>query len=118
MEDKALAYLKTPIGEYALTSPLNKKYPEPKPFLVRMSPEAVEKHKKELKDALVRCVKTKTGARFCIFRFDNKELEGMEMCRPIFEFKKIIETKEPPTIEECRKLKKNDFLIVKEKNAS
>jgi len=114
-EDKALAYLKTSIGEYALTPPLNKKYPEPKPFLVRMSPEAVERHKAELKEAITKCIKTKTGARFCIFSFNDKELEGMEMCRPVYEFKKIIETKEPPTIEECRKFKKNDFLIIKKK---
>ena len=103
-EDDALAYLTTPLGQYALTKPVVKKGLPPKNFLVRMSPRTVEARKKagvEFKTAKVRCVKTKTGAKFCLFDYDKTRLETMEMCRPVFEFKKIIETKRPPTIEEC-----------------
>ena len=111
---KALAYLETDLGCYALTPPIvSKEFPEPKKFLVKMSPKTIEKHKEELKKTLTKCVSTKTGAKFCIFKFNEKELEGMEMCRPTFEFKKIIEEKALPTIEECRREGKNDFLIIK-----
>jgi len=78
-----------------------------------MTPETVEKHRAELKPAKTRCVETKTGAKFCLINYDSVQLEAMEMCRPVFEFKRIIETKEPPTIEECRKVGKNDFLVIK-----
>lgn len=106
-----MEYIKTPLGSYALV-PLIKKGLPPKSMLVRMSKEREAEHAKELKEAKVSCTKTKTGADFCIFKFDNTELEGVEMCRPIYEFKKIIETKEPPSIEECRTAHKNDFLII------
>ncbi len=80
-----------------------------------MSAKTVEARKKagvEFKPAEMRCVKTKTGARFCLFDYDKTRLEAMEMCRPVYEFKRIIETKRPPTIEECREKGKNDFLVV------
>lgn len=117
-EDDALAYLTTDIGHYALTKPVEKKGLPPKNFLVRMSPKTVDARKKagvEFKPAKVSCVKTKTDARFCLIKFDKAELDCMEMCRPVYEFKKIIEEKEPPTIEECRKAGKNDFLVVSQK---
>lgn len=110
--DKSLAYIKTPFGSYALTKPISREGLPPKNLLVRMSKEKEIEHAKEIKEAKVSCVKTKTGANFCIFKFDNVELEGMEMCRPVYEFKKIIEEKEAPTIEECRAKGKNDFLII------
>jgi len=113
-EEKSIAYLKTNIGSYALTEPIRTvRFPEPKNFLVLMSPEKVEKHKEELIPAEVDCIETATGARFCIFKFNDKEVEGMEMCRPIFEMKHVIEKGRMPTIEECRREKKNDFLVVK-----
>lgn len=69
-----------------------------------------------MKEATIKCVETKTGARFCLIRYDKTELEAMEMCRPVFRFKQIIEKKEEPTIQECRALGKNDFLVVQAKH--
>ncbi|MHA1262887.1 MAG: hypothetical protein ACTSSA_12485, partial [Candidatus Freyarchaeota archaeon] len=114
--DDALAYLETPFGPYALTKPVERKGLPPKNFLVRMTEKTVEERKKagvEFKPAQVRCVETKTGAKFCLVNYDRVQLEAIEMCNPIFEFKRIIETKEPPSIEECRKAGKNDFLVIK-----
>lgn len=113
MEDKSLAYLKTKLGSYALTPKLNKKYPEPKNFLVKMTPKAEAEHKDELKDTKVKCTTTKTGAKFCIFNFDKNEIEGMEMCAPIYEMKTAIKEKRMPSIEECRAKDKNWFLVLK-----
>ena len=101
------------IGHYALIGPVERKGLPPKHFLVRMTPETTEKHRAEMKSAKARCTETKTGAKFCLINYDKTQLEGMEMCNPIYEFKKIIEIKESPTVEECRKAEKNDFLIIK-----
>ena len=100
------------IGHYALIGPVERKGLPPKHFLIKMTPETVEKHKAELKTAKARCTKTKTGAKFCLIDYNKTQLEAMEMCNPIYEFKKIIEIKESPTVEECRKAEKNDFLII------
>jgi hypothetical protein len=43
------------------------------------------------------------------------ELEAMEMCRPIEELKEVVEKGRRPTIEECRLVGKNDFLVIKSK---
>lgn len=115
-EDNALAYLDTPLGPYALTKPIVKKGLPPKNFLVRMTPKTVAERKRAgvvFKPAKVSCVPTKTDARFCLLNYDKTRLEAMEMCRPVWEFKRIIEAKEPPSIGECRKAEKNDFLVIK-----
>ena len=115
-DEDALAYLTTPMGPYALTKPVVKKGLPPKNFLVKMTPKTVEERKKagvKFARAKVSCVPTKTGARFCLLDYDTKRLEAMEMCRPVYEFKRIIETKQPPSVEECRKAEKNDFLVIK-----
>jgi len=116
--NKAEAYLKTPIGSFALTKPVRRPPLAPKRFLVQISSERLrelEAKKCPMKEATVKCVETKTGARFCLISYDRTELEAMEMCRPVFEFRHIIEKKEPPTIQECRAVGKNDFLVVEEK---
>jgi len=113
-EEKSIAYLKTDIQSYALTQPIvTARFPEPKNFLVLMGPKKVEEHKEELIPTEVDCIETATGARFCVFRFEDKEISGMEMCRPIFEMKYVIKKGRMPTIEECRRERKNDFLVVK-----
>jgi len=109
----ALAYLSTSIGPYALTPKMKREPLKPKNMLVRMGKAEVKEHKKELIDAKTECTETKTGARFCVFSFNGKEIEGMEMPRPTWEFARIAKTGEPPTIEEAREKKKNDFLVVK-----
>jgi hypothetical protein len=43
------------------------------------------------------------------------ELEAMEMCRPIEELKEVAEKGRRPTVEECRDMEKNDFLVIKAK---
>jgi len=116
--DKAEAYIKTPIGNFALTKPVRRPPLAPKRFLVQISPERLkelEAKKCPMKEATVKCVETRTGARFCLVTYDKTELEAMEMCRPVYRFKKIIEKKEEPTIQECRALGKNDFLVLEEK---
>jgi len=111
---ESILYLETEIGSYALTEPIKTaRFPEPRNFLVLMSPQKVEEHKEELIPTEVDCIETKTGARFCIFKFKDKEIEAMEMCRPIFEMKYVIKKGRMPTVEECRRQKKNDFLVLK-----
>lgn len=113
MKDRALAYLRIKdIGHYALIPPVERPPLPPKNFLIRMTPEAIEEHKDKFKDAEAKCVVTATGAKFCLIKWNGNTLESMEMCRPIFEFKKIVEEKRPPTIEECRAAEKNDFLVI------
>jgi len=116
-EPKTIAYLKLKdIGEYALTPPIiSRRFRIAKKFLIKMEPQAVERHLKELKEASIRCVETRTGARFCLISYDRTELEAMEMCRATFKFKHIIEKREEPSIQECRAAGKNDFLVVEEK---
>jgi hypothetical protein len=117
--DRALAYLSVEgLGDYALVGPISREGMPPKHFLVRMSSESVEEHRRrgvEFKKATASCVTTSTGARFCIIRYDDMELEAMEMCRPIEELKEIVEKGRRPTIEECRLAGKNDFLVIKAK---
>jgi hypothetical protein len=109
---KTLAYLRTEIGDFALTHPVSKPGMKDKNLLVRMSRATARKVEAEFKDAVAKCVETKTGARLCVFSFDKTELEGIEMCRPTYTFKTLIELKEHPSLEECIKKKKNDFLVV------
>jgi hypothetical protein len=112
--DRALAYLRVSgVGDYALVGPVEARGLPPRHFLVRMSPEAAERHAGELREAKARCVETRTGARFCLIEYDGRVLESMEMCNPIYEFRRIVEAREPPTIEECRKAEKNDFLVIR-----
>jgi len=116
--DKAEAYIRTPIGSFALTKPVVRPPLAPKRFLVQISPERLkelEEKKCGFKEATVKCVETKTGARFCLVTFEGKELEAMEMCRATFKFKRMIEKHEEPTIQECRSKGKNDFLVVEER---
>ena len=116
MED-ALEYLSIEgIGDYALIGPIEREGMPPKLFLIRMKPESVREHKSrgvEFKPAKARCTETSTGARFCLINYDDKELEGIEMCSPIHELKEIVEKGEKPTIEKCRTIGKNDFLVIK-----
>jgi hypothetical protein len=116
---KAIAYLSVEgLGDYALVGPISREGMPPKHFLVRMSQESVEEHRKkgaEFKKATASCVTTSTGARFCIIRYDGRELEAMEMCRPIEELKEVAEKGRRPTVEECRAMEKNDFLVIKAK---
>jgi hypothetical protein len=118
-KDGATAYLSIEgLGDYALVGPISREGMPPKHFLVRMSPESVEEHRRrgvEFKRATASCVTTSTGARFCIIRYDDMELEAMEMCRPIEELKEVVEKGRRPTIEECRLVGKNDFLVIKSK---
>jgi len=116
--DKAEQYIRTPIGSFALTKPVRRPPLAPKRFLVQISPERLkelEEKKCPMKEATVKCVETKTGARFCLITFDKTELEAMEMCRATFKFKTMIEKREEPTIQECRAVGKNDFLVVQER---
>jgi hypothetical protein len=117
--DRALAYLSVEgLGDYALVGPISREGMPPKHFLVRMSPESVEEHRRrgaEFRRATASCVTTSTGARFCIIRYDGQELEAMEMCRPVEELKEVVEKGRRPTIEECRAIGKNDFLVIKAK---
>ena len=115
---KPLAFITTSLGDFALTQPINKPGVKDKNFLVQMSKQTAKKHEKELKEALVKCVETKTGAKFCDFEFDGKQLQGIEFCRPAHKLKKMAKTKEPPTIEECRADRKSDFLVVQCKPGS
>jgi len=80
-EDKALAYFNTKLGKFALTPPIRDKYPKPKHFLVRMSPESIKEHKDELVWANIDCVKTRSGSYFCLLTCDEPkvEMELMEM---------------------------------------
>jgi len=118
--DRAEAYLKLKdIGAFALTKPVRRPPLAPKRFLVQISRERfreLEAKKCPMREATVKCVVTKTGARFCIVTYDKTELEAMEMCRSTFKFKKMIEKREEPTIQECRAVGKNDFLVVEERN--
>ncbi|MCD6138807.1 MAG: hypothetical protein J7J91_09655 [Deltaproteobacteria bacterium] len=121
MEDKALLYLKTPISCYALIPKVHRPPLEPKNFLVRMSPEKVKEHEKELIDTKVSCVTTKTGAKFCIFKFKEPktnrevELEGMQMAHPICKLVKMVkeELTEEQAIRKCVEEGKDAYLIVK-----
>jgi len=116
--DRAEAHIKTSIGNFALTKPVVRRGLPPRRFLVQISPErlkTLEEQKCPLTPATVKCTETKTGARFCLITFDKTELEAMEMCRPVHRFKHIIEKREEPTIQECRAVGKNDFLVVQER---
>ena len=114
MEDKALAYFKTHYGAYALTPKISDKYPEPKHFLVKMSPEATMKHRQELIPTQLHCTDTKTGAKFCILTSEKPKIymELMEMTRPIWEMSVMAKEHRVPTLEEARELGKNDFLVI------
>jgi hypothetical protein len=113
----ALEYLSIRnIGDYALIGPVSRGGLPPKYFLVRMKPESVEEHRKRgitFKPAEAKCVETSTGARFCLITYDDGKIEGIEMCSPIEELKEIVEKGEKPTIERCREIGKNDFLVLK-----
>lgn len=117
MEDKALAYFDLEgIGKYALTPKITDKYPEPKHFLVKMSEETAKKHEKDFIPNRVDCTYTKTGARFCVIwteRLKVREIVAMEMVRPIYEMSVMVKEHRIPTMEEARKLGKNDFLVIK-----
>jgi len=116
--DKAEAYIRTAMGSFALTKPVVRPPLAPKRFLVQISPERLkelEATRCPMKEATVKCVETKTGARFCLIRYDKIELEAMEMCRATFKFKTMIEKREEPTIQKCRAVGKNDFLVVEER---
>jgi len=116
--DKAEAYIKSPLGAFALTKPVRRPPLAPKRFLVQISPERLkelEEKKCPMKEATVKCIITRTGARFCLVTYDETELEAMEMCRPTHRFKHIIQKREEPTIQECRVAGKNDFLVVQER---
>lgn len=114
MIEDSIAYLRIKgIGSYALSKPIHRPPLPPKNFLIRLTPESEKKHEKELRDAIARCVKTRTGARFCVINFDNVTLDAMEMCMPVYQFEHIVKHREEPTIEECREKKKNWFLVVK-----
>lgn len=116
--DRAEGYIKTSIGNFALTKPVVRRVLPPRRFLVQLSPErlkTLEEQKCPLTPATAKCTETKTGARFCLITFDKTELEAMEMCRPVYEFRQIIEKKAAPTIQECRVAGKNDFLVVQER---
>lgn len=110
---KSLAFLRTELGDFALTSPISKPGVKDKNFLIQMSKQTAKKHESEFKEAKVKCKETKTGARSCDITFDDVTLLGVEFCRPAHRLKTIAKTKEPPTIEECRADRKNDFLIVR-----
>lgn len=112
VKKKSLAFLRTELGDFALTPPLKKPGVKDKNFLVQMSKQTAKKHEKELKETKIKCRETKTGAKFCDFEFDGKQLQGIEFCRPAHKLKTISKTKEPPTIEECRADRKSDFLVV------
>ena len=116
---RALAYLSIEgLGYYALVGPISREGMPPKHFLVRMSPESAEEHRRagaKFEEASSNCVTTSTGARFCIIRYGDQELEAIEMCRPIEELKEIAREGRRPTVEECRAIGKNDFLVVKSK---
>jgi len=115
---KAEEYIKTSIGSFALTKPVARRGLAPKRFLVQISPKRLkelEATKCLMKQATVKCTETKTGARFCLISYDKTELEAMEMCRATMKFKQMIEKHEEPTIQECRAVGKNDFLVVQEK---
>ena len=106
-------YLKTNIGSYALTMPIDKKYPEPRQFLVKMTEEAIKRHEHELTEAKVSCVETKTGAKFCIFSFDGKEIEAMQMAHPICKLAKIAKgIPEDEASRKCIEEGKDAFLVI------
>ncbi|MHA1827099.1 MAG: hypothetical protein ACTSX6_00475 [Candidatus Heimdallarchaeaceae archaeon] len=118
MKDRSVLYLKTKIGSYALTEPIvSPEYPEPKRFLIRLSPKKEAEHRDELIEARVSCAKTKTGAKFCVFEWDSKLLEGMETAVPSCKYSKMVKEglSEKEAIEKCLKEGKQAFLIVKEK---
>ncbi|MHA1827085.1 MAG: hypothetical protein ACTSX6_00405 [Candidatus Heimdallarchaeaceae archaeon] len=121
MKENAIAYIETEIGNFALIPKVMKRGRIPKNFLVKMGKKAVKKRKEEghkFYPAKVSCTETKTGAKLCLFDYTNTEkdkdvtLEGIEMCRPVFEMKQIVKTGKAPTIEECRRANKADFLII------
>ena len=132
MKDKAIAYFNVKgdvEGSYALIPKVVSRKPGivPKNFLIKLTPQKQKELKKESTpffDASSSCIFTRTGARLCYFKSQlqdlkhnlttNKqiELEGIEMCRPVYELSQIVKTGKSPTIEECRKADKVDFLII------
>jgi len=114
--NESIAYLRIKgVGDYALSKPIHRPPLPPKNFLIRLSKEKIEEieKKKLFKEAEAKCVETKTGARFCVIKFDNVELEGVEFCSPTYKYKVMIERKELPTILECREKGKNWFLVIR-----
>jgi hypothetical protein len=111
MEDdsKVITRIGTNIGNFTLTEPIiSEEYPTPKNFLIRTE-------KTPEKKAEVKCVTTKTGHKFCLFHFDNIELEGMQMGIPSCVYSKMV--KEGISFEEasnkCIKEGKEAFLVIK-----
>lgn len=111
--NSSLAYIKTKIGSFALTEKMRGDMGvEPKNMLVRLDSEEVAEHKDELTDTKVFCKKTKTGARFCIFKNPQVEIEAMEMVLPSWKYSLMAKNKQEPTLEEAREKKKNAFLVI------
>jgi len=113
--NRSLAYLRTSIGDYALTPPISSpEYPVARNFLVRMKPETVEEHRPELKKAETECTTTKTGAKFCLFRWDGNELGGVQMGHPTCEMSKMVEEGVPErkASKECIREGKEAYLVV------
>jgi hypothetical protein len=104
------------LGDFAIVGPIEKPPLKPKKMLIKMSPEASEKHKKELKEAIAKCVKTETGSKFCVIEYNNMILEGMEMAHPVCKLSKIVKEKLPEeeAIKKCIEEGKEAYLVVKE----
>jgi len=114
-ENRGLAYLRTDIGNYALIPPVSSsEYPTARNFLVRMKPETVEEHRTELKKAETECTVARTGAKFCLFRWDGNELAGVQMGHPACEMSKMVEEGIPEreASKECIREGKEAYLVV------
>jgi len=113
MQDKSLAYLKTKIGCYALTPPMRGDYGiTPKNMLVRLDEDEIREHAGEFIDTEVDCAVTKTGARFCVFKGPNFQIEAMEMILPSWKYSIMLREKREPTLQEAREKYRNAFLVI------